>query len=212
MTGDVHSDLVLFENYLNEIYEKVFPLRTKYISEKRYLNPWLSNSLVKLFKDRSKLFRLNKFGLVDDNYYKKFRNSVTSSVRRAKADYFNRKFSGATNNIKDTWSTIKNLLGTKKKSSLIKSIIINGETLTDCNDICENFNTYFSSIGMNLDAALPSTNNSPLQYMSNPQQNSFYLSPVSPEEIGAIVSNLNRASGSIPIKVLKCARDQLSSL
>ena len=74
------------------------------------------------------------------NYYKKYKNILTSLLRLSKKLYYSNKINNNKNNIKYTWSIINNLINPNlgKKD--------NNSNSPNANE----FNTFFSNIGINL--------------------------------------------------------------
>ncbi len=85
--------------------------------------------------------------------------------------------------------------------------------ITENNNIMNEFNKYFTSIGNQL-AKETKSNTSYKAYLKNPNQNSFFLSPTSEDEIYMIIKKLDfkKASGMVNIrpKLLKTCRSELS--
>ena len=120
LVGDVNDMMNAYESVVNELYMKIFPLKTKFLGNKRINKPWISSSIMQIIKNKSKYFKLNKLGLISDESYKNYRNSVNSIIRRAKINYYSNIFN-SNPNPKKTWSTIKNILGHGKKTIIVKN-------------------------------------------------------------------------------------------
>ena len=86
--------------------------------------------------------------------------------------------------------------------------------ITDSILIASAFNNCFANIGSDLASAIPSVVNSAYEWMSPPPRDSFFLSPITPEEIETEISNLKigKAVGpsSIPVSILKILKHALS--
>ena len=69
------------------------------------------------------------------------------------------------------------------------------------------FNKYFVNVGCNIDKSIPRTKKSVLDYLKKRNPNSFFLAPVTPQEIETIIQSFdkNKSVGpySIPIFLLK---------
>ena len=90
--SDPKTAFTKFYILIDNLYNKYFPLKTKILSKKAQLKPWVSQVLVKRIKIRDKLFKLSNKGRVDRNIYTQFRNLLTNQIRDAKATYFNNQF------------------------------------------------------------------------------------------------------------------------
>ena len=58
---------------------------------------------------------------------------------------------------KKTWKTINSLISKEVNQSIIKKILYNNIEFTSEKEITDVLNTYFCSVGNNLDARIPST-------------------------------------------------------
>ncbi|CAB3991826.1 Hypothetical predicted protein [Paramuricea clavata] len=96
---------------------------------------------------------------------------------------------------------------TKSTQGLQSKIVENNIEITDTKTIAETFNKYFSSIGSRIVDSISSNDISPLEYMDFSIPTSFFLSPVTANEIQLEIAKLNisKTSGpfSIPTKLLK---------
>ena len=83
----------------------------------------------------------------------------------------------------------------------------------DTQQIANEFNNYFSSIGQKLNEEIPIIDSYPLQYVKR-NAKSFFLSDVTPVEVEKIISNLKLTRtnrDSVSVKLLKRARCILSA-
>lgn len=113
---------LLFSRFLSTfhlLYDKYFPLVTKLMKTKSLLKPWVTEILAKRIKIRDKLARLSNKGRIDKEIYTVFRNSLTTQLRNAKANYFHSEFFKHDGNIKKTWEIINSSI---KKSFRAKTI------------------------------------------------------------------------------------------
>ena len=112
--NDAKLAFEVFYIKLNELYEKYFPVKTKLLSHKSSLKPWVTTELVTRIKIKDKLGRLANKGRIDKKVYKDFRNSLTEQLRKAKAEYYDKEFNECNGNIKKTWDIISRTI--KKKT------------------------------------------------------------------------------------------------
>ena len=89
------------------------------------------------------------------------KNNFTTTLRHARNNYFQIKFTESSNNARDTWKTLNSLIRHKNTS---KDVILNhgGFTVSDPSAIAEVFNNYFSNVASNPDRNIPHANISPL--------------------------------------------------
>ena len=130
---------------------------------------------------KHELFRQYKNGVVFFDHYNSFKNNFTSTLRHARNNYFQRKFTECSINSRDTWKTLSSLIRYKNTS---KDWILNhnGSTVSDPSAIAE-VNNYFSNVAYNLDRNIPHSNISPLKFLRASVENSFFCAPSDREEI-----------------------------
>ena len=79
--------------------------------------------------------------------------------------------------------------------------------MNDSSKMAEMFNDFFTNITAKINDSIPHTKKSPLDYLTNRNDKSFFISPTTPEEVEAIIISFNsrKSTGpySIPIKLLK---------
>ena len=81
-------------------------------------------------------------------HYKKYRNLLSTLLKKSKQAYYDRYFEKNLENIKNTWKGIKSLISVKTVASSIPTVLSldNGYTITNPCDIANTFNNYFASI------------------------------------------------------------------
>ena len=185
-----------FVKTLDSIYCNSFPLKTKFVSARHRDNPWITPNLLKLFKAKSQYFILYKRGLVSREENRRFGNRVKDIVRKSKLNYYRNAFNMETGNMRETWSLIKELMGSSPHSKLLNSINVDGSLCSDDGKIANAFNTYFSSIAVELDNNLPQSNLNPIGYITEHVQQSLFLTPVTCEECSIILKNIKKTKQS----------------
>ena len=80
--------------------------------------------------------------------YRKYRNLLSTLMKKSKQAYYDKYFERNWNNIKNTWKGIKSLISLKTKASSVPTVLSreNGDTITNPYDIANTFNNYFASI------------------------------------------------------------------
>ena len=72
--------------------------------------------------------------------------------------------------------------------------------------IANEFNNYFTNVANSITKKIPRTPESPLEFLSNPNLDSFFISPCTAEEVPSHIQSLKngKSSGpnSIPVKLL----------
>ena len=84
----------------DQLYNKHFPIVTKTLTRKSILKPWVSDSLVRKIKIKGNLLKLSNKGIVNREIYTRFNNNLTTQLRQAKANYFDKEFDKCDGNVK----------------------------------------------------------------------------------------------------------------
>ena len=171
-----------------------------------------------MIKQRDRLLRkLRKSHSRDTKeLYKKFRNRVVSENRKGKIKYFDNYFSTNKANMKNLWTGIKTIINTKSKSSLqnISQLVVNGKIHQDPQQMANVFNDFFVNISNQVCSEIPRTKKSPLHYLKNRNTNSFFVRPITHNEIEDIILSLKNGKStgpfSIPVKLLKLLNPYIS--
>ena len=107
-------------------------------------------------KDRLSYKLLLKTDFNSDKYaalkatFKQYKETLRRSIKEPKKLYYYRTFLLYQHNVRKTWSVIKETLQRKKKHELPNEIVWNNHVITDMNEIANEFNRYFISIGQSL--------------------------------------------------------------
>ena len=194
----------LIENHCpkKKLNKKALKLRNK---------PWINLRIQKMMKMRDKLlhqFKITKLP-ADLVAYKQFRNRVVNELREAKKKYYHQYFDDNKNNMKMLWTGIKNIISLKPGACNTISYLKDddGSHISDPVKIANEFNNYFTNVANEITKKLPRTPKSPLDYLSNPNASSFFVSPCSAIEVSSVIKNLKNGKScgpnSIPVRLLK---------
>ena len=81
-------------------------------------------------------------------------------------------------------------------------------------EMADIFNHVFVNTEHKINEKIPSTRNSPLNYLSSRSSQSFFVSPVSPEEIKILINSMKSGTTvghySIPISSMKILGEHIS--
>ena len=116
--------------------------------------PWITLGLQKSISVKNKLITnfINKKDpmLKEERHtnYKKYRNLLSTLIKKSKQAYYDRYFEQTWKTIKNTLKGIKSLTTLKTIASSIPTVLSlgNGDTITNPYDIANTFNNYFASI------------------------------------------------------------------
>ena len=211
-----------FFNKINMLLDEMAPYKRLNRKERKSENsPWITRGIIKSITNRDKLHNLylkehdatKKAELFSK--FKRIRNILSSLIKQAKSDYYKELFEENKSNIKQTWKEIKKIVNLNKKNKVFPESIKKGHHIIhDKKDIANEFNTYFTSIGNNIDDKIPHSEKNFKDYLTNQHANQFRLTLTTPLEITKIIISikLSKASGpnSIQTKLLKDCIDTFS--
>ena len=160
-TDNVTVNTEYFIEKLKTIYFRCCPIRTKYVSQKRLGKPWISSSLFASIKMKSTYFKMFKLNRISPSVYKRYRNALTCSIRKAKKDYYRVAFDERRKDVKSTWKLLNRLILYRKPNETLSSISADGLVIDDPSEIAELFNDYFCTIATNLESSIPLPNEKP---------------------------------------------------
>ena len=127
-------------------------------------------------------------------------------LRNAKKDYYSLKIAGQKHNPKQIWN---NLLGKHNKQTVVNELDIEGEILTNPQDIAEGFNDYFLKIGQNLASKIGTSNCNFENYIKKTKSEFAALQPTTISNVCHLLSGLssNKATGidKISCKIIQIA-------
>ena len=180
---------------LKQIFNQSFPVQKV---KKRYRNrlPWLTDGLRKSIKHKNKLYRT--YIKIQTSYnkhvYNIYNNKLKSILRKSEKNHYQDCLLKCTNNLKKTWTIIKDVLNKKKSSKINDTFKYNNQTTSDKDLIANKFNEYFVNIGSNLAASIPRGGPDYKTYLPPPNTDSIFIEPTNVEEIMRIISKLNSSA------------------
>ena len=190
----------LFCEIFIELYNKHLPVQTNKSGKRQSKKPWVTRELLKLIDKKNRCYKRYITSPLDTNYvkYKKLRNKVTSSLRRAKKDYYFKKFDSIKHNSKLTWKLINTVLGKQKVTPNREQIFThNDAVINNPSEIAESFNEYFVQIGSNISSSLGNINDKEFHtFMNKPISYTLFFKPATKEEILSIGKSLKSGKSS----------------
>ena len=216
--NDPNASMDNFYQQINYILDELAPYKKLNKREiKLKLKPWINNEILSKMKERDKL--LHRYCKLKDKnsinaqniytQYKIIRNNITKSKRDSKTKYYKEFFESNKKKSSMLWKGIRSLVNVNNSTKKdIKLMNDKGKNISDPEVIAELFNNYFVNIGPNIDNNIKNAKHNYNSYMSHVLQNeTFFLSPVIPQEIFDIIQSfdINKSLGpnSIPIFILK---------
>ena len=117
------------------IYDDCFPTKVIEIKTKNLLSPWITKSIKESSKRKQKLYKkcLKKKSPNNEKEYKDYKQLFEKIKKDSKRKYFQEKLSFYKNNIKNTWKTLKDVIGKTKvnENCLPKKIALENKETTD---------------------------------------------------------------------------------
>lgn len=162
--GVIPSNYNDLETQIKQCVEDCKVLRRKILNPPR--EDWINSDIITGICPRNYLWTQHKNNTEDETLKKDFemeRDKLAKLIQNTKKSYYYKLFTNCTNP-KKMWSLINSLTSNKlKQCSAPSKLEIDSKSVTDLDEICEIFNTYFSSIGSKL------ANNIPKNFMIVPE-------------------------------------------
>ena len=220
---NVDNSTKIYLDKINMLLDTYAPLKkiNKY-KLKFKSKPWITLGLQKSISVKNKLlanFINKKDPILKEEFhtnYKKYRNLLSTLMKKSKQAYYDKYFERNWNNIKNTWKGIKSLISLKTVASSVPTVLSldSGDTITNPYDTANTFNNYFASIAETTKKSIKYPHKHFSDYLSNESSNTIFLQPTDKEEIANIISSLNsnKTSGpnSIPYRVLFLLKNEIS--
>ena len=159
VSQDVTSALDTFLDKINILLDKhapVEPVSNRYLKQHR--KPWVDKDLLKLFKERDKMYK--KFQKEKDDTVKKVlfdnfkvkRNEVIKLSRQKKDQYYQQLFQDNKNNLLKLWKFVKSLITMKRANKKeINCLNVNGTDISNPKIIANHLNIFFTKIASDID-------------------------------------------------------------
>jgi len=213
---DINDCWFAWKSLFNSVVDEHCPLKT--FRPRKKPCPWFSNEIesLKLIRDQWHNRAILSNSQEAWAKWKKCKNKVTSLCRQAKVDYFKKTIEEGNGNSKLIWRTLRTLIP-KCKSNGIQALDINGEVVTDFNEIANHFNTFFVTIGEKLASVIPRVSRSAMDYLQafiQPPATKFNLKCVHTAEVLKLLLDLseNKATGldNYQAKLLKLTANSIA--
>ena len=135
----------------------------------------------------------------NEKEYKDYKQLFEKIKKDSKRKCFQEKLSFYKNDIKNTWKTLKDVIGkTKiKKNRLPKNIAPKNKEITDQKAIAKKFNEFYVDVGPNLASKLPQNNNDYKSYLPNITEQELK------EAVASLIPNKSPGFDSIHVNVNK---------
>ena len=200
-----------FMNIYQTEFGKAFPLVTARKKDKfTKREPWLTKGLLTSSRNKYRLFK-NKLSKPTDNNiikYKNYNRIYNRLMRTAKTQYYSQLIEENKFNMKKMWQILNKAIGKhNNKSTFPSTFTINNKEVSDKTKIAEEFNKYFSEIGLKTGQNVPASPHTYTHYLPEPVVNSMYLEPITEitviQTTQKLKSKLSSGHDDISTKLLK---------
>lgn len=185
-SNDPNDSYLIFINIFTAIYDRTCPKVRVNLHSAKIRNPWMTTTLKNAcIKKQQLYYKFLKTKTKNDNDgYTRYKNKLTSILRKAKQMYYHDLFRINQNNSKATWQTLNTLINKKSnRHSLPNSIMIENNDICCKKRMAESFNNYFSTVGDNLSRNMEHDNTPVNHYLKNKNLNSMFLTPLTADEV-----------------------------
>ena len=192
---DIDIAFQKFQDDYVKIINKHAPFKTLSKQELKWKQkPWISSNIKSMIKTKdflySKFLRTKKTFWHDR--FKLLRNNVKKSIFEAKKEFYKNYFENHKDNSRKIWQGISQIINKKAKNSSSEIYLItNGKTITDQKTVANNFNNFYTTIADNLVSRLGESNNIFQDYLKNPNEHSFFLKEIEPDEVLSLLNKIN---------------------
>ena len=207
-------------NYAKELH--LPRKKVKYNKNKHKKSKWMTDAILNSIKTRDQLYKaLVQTDLNNDILYntlkhefKTYRAALRKSIREAKRQHYVRTFNIFKNDIKKTWSIIRENISNNYKINTPVHFVANDNNsiISDSETIANKFNEYFVNIGRTLSEQIRPTH-SYNEYLNDHVNTRLTFNSITEDHILNIINKLkNKASyghDNISNKLLKRAKEVL---
>ncbi|XP_057290307.1 uncharacterized protein LOC130612998 [Hydractinia symbiolongicarpus] len=126
------------------------------IKNKNILSPWMSKGLIKSSKLKQKLYIKQLKSRSSKDVHKTYKNLFEKLRKLSKKNFYARILTKYRNDIENTWSVIKEIIGKKQQRNKCfpDKLFVNGELLCCDREIGAAFNDFFVNVGPQLSAKI----------------------------------------------------------
>ena len=208
-----------FVTNVKRIFNDSFPVVK--VSRKRQKDkPWITKGLKTSVKNKNRLYKISiKHPSAHHRLkYKTYKKVLHKCLHDAEINYYKELFEDNKRSTYNLWKHLGPIINSNKKKTMssITKLLYEGRCIKDNDGIANSMNEYFCSVGKKLQQDLPqNTAGSFKDYLPDRNENSFYITPISSDEVSKEITKLDprKATGAdgIGAKVLKLCPDVFSA-
>ena len=165
------------------------------------LNPWMTNALMTSRKRKQKLASKKIRNPTDENIsiFKNYIKIYNKLIRASKINYYKTKFEEYSTNMRKTWDTIRDVIGSKKRKENIPDYFKEkGALITGSIEIAEGFNSFFAGIGPELANSIKPSHLNFKAFLGTPISENFIFNHVTSKMIIDMAGKLKPKNSSGP--------------
>ena len=158
--------------------------------------PWLTPALKNSIRYKNKLYvRSRRTPSTDNiNNYRLYRNKLNKLLRQAEREHFDFLLHQNRNNLRKSWSIIKDIINKNSNSSLPHEFLIDNNLTSHQQLIADAFNKFYVNIGPSLARKIRKSNVDPTSYINNTILDTMFLREVEHSEVKNIILSLKNSS------------------
>ena len=208
--NDAQSKYDKFIKVYTDHYNTAFPLsasskrKNQRNDPKPWILPWLEGACA---RKNTCYYEYIKTPTTENlTKYTKLKKFVEKHIKKAKLQYYTNYFNQYSADSRMQWKMINELLNKNKKKISVSKLIIDGNDITNRNDVANAFNNYFCNIAAKLKVDNQNLHSHFTNYLTHPQSNTIYLANAEPDEIKDIIKKLkNKSTSDTAVTALKAA-------
>ena len=216
--NDANDSFDKFWELFSINYQNNFPLRRlQFNKNKHKINPYMTNGLLISRTKKNELYKIyiNSKSNNDKVQYTNYRNLYNTLIKTSKKLYYEDSLQKNKKDSKKTWDILKDAAGLKKRNNDIGNLTVNGEDISNPKIISNEFNTFFTKIGVEISNSVKPTLKKAEEYINNLNAPPLDLGTVNQPHICDIIKSL-KSKGSLDIdgistNLLKAIKIEIST-
>jgi hypothetical protein len=215
--NDTEACFNIFREDFHTLFELNFPIQTKKLNKN--IHKITNYMTARLLVSRANKNKLHKIAIHKPNNencsaYKRYRNLYNTLLRNSKKLYFEENLKANVKNPKKTWDLLKEATNQKYKTNNINGIQINDLLNENEKDMAEEFNTFFSEVGVKISNSIKNTSLEPDDFIPpNPNPPNLEFGRISPMVVKNTISNFKSKTSQdidgISNKLLKAISNEI---
>ena len=145
--------------------------------------------------------------------YKQYKNKLISLLKIEEKHFYQSQIVQNKNNLMKVWTIVKEVINKKIITRNSKQFVLNDQVTTSPKIISNGFNNFFVNVGLTLASKIITDGISHRFFLTESLQTSFFLEPITTNEIKAVISKLKDGApgrdGILP-KHLKCISESIA--